>query len=444
MNKHMRKAFFICTLLLSGNVFAQSGPVRSYLDIISIALKNNYDIELARNNTRIAAAQNTAGAAGMLPRLDINANGNKASNDTKQDFSSGLTVNQKGVQSETVAAGAYLTWTVFDGLKMFATKERLKLLEQQSELSLRLQVETTIEEVTLYYYQVVKQQQLINGIEASMSVSDERIHIADKKLTLGSGSNVELLQARLDMNALKSDWITQRYILNEYKNNLMVLIKEQPDTSFTVDTNFEFAPIASMEHIREMVERNNTSIALAGKNVLVYDQTIRELRSQTMPKLALNTNYVFSRNSNAAGFTLLNQNTGLNYGFTFTWNLFNGLNTRNQVKVAKLQTDNARLQFDQTKLSVSAAALSAYTRWVGDREIMTLEEENILLARQGLFIATERERLGLGNYLETKQSQSSFQDAITRLVNARYNLKQSEMALRRLSGSLTRDSSLAK
>lgn len=416
----------------------------SYLDIIGRALKNNYDIEIARNNVRIAADQNTMGAAGMLPRLDLNASGNKASNDTRQKFSSGLEVNQKGVQSETVAAGAYLSWTVFDGLKMFATKERLRLLEQQSELSLRLQVETTIEEVTLNYYQVVKQQQLIKGIEAAMAVSDERIKIADKKLTLGSGSNVELLQAKLDRNALRSDWIAQHYLLNEFKNNLMMLLREQADTAYTVDTNFEFAAILSMERIRAMAEQGNTGIAIADKNVHISEQVVKELRSQTLPKLTLNSNYLFSRNSNAAGFSLLNRNAGLNYGFTFSWNIFNGFTTRNQINVARVQVENARFRADQTRLQTQSALQSAYMRWNGDQQILRLEEENMKLAEQSLFIATERERIGLGNYLETKQSQSSFQDALTRLVNARFNLKQSEMALRRISGTLTESAASGK
>lgn len=439
----MRRALFILLLTANaGAVVAQNQL--SYLDIIGRALKNNYDIEIARNNVRIAADQNTAGAAGMLPRLDVNASGNKASNDTRQQFSSGLEVNQKGVKSETISAGAYLSWTIFDGLKMFATKERLRLLEQQSELSLRLQVETTIEEATLYYYQVVKQQQLIKGIESAIAVSDERIKIADKKLTLGSGSNVELLQAKLDMNALRSDWIAQRYLLNEFKNNLMQVLREQPDTTFTVDTIFAFAPMLTMDRIRTLAEQSNTGIALADKNVRISEQVVKELRSQTMPKLTLNSNYIFSRNSNAAGFSLLNRNAGLNYGFTFSWNLFNGMNTRNQINVAQLQVENARFRADQTRLNTQSALQSAYLRWNGDKEILALEEENIKLAEQSLFIATERERIGLGNYLETKQSQSSFQDAITRLVNARFNLKQSEMALRRISGTLTESAVLGK
>lgn len=112
--------------------------------------------------------------------------------------------------------------------------------------------------------------------------------------------------------------------------------------------------------------------------------------------------------------------------------------------MARVQVENARFRADQTRLQTQSALQSAYMRWNGDQQILRLEEENMKLAEQSLFIATERERIGLGNYLETKQSQSSFQDALTRLVNARFNLKQSEMALRRISGTLTESAASGK
>ena len=55
----------------------------------------------------------------MLPKADLNASGSFANNATKQEFSSGLVVDKNGVQSQNITTGAYLNWTVFDGLKMF-------------------------------------------------------------------------------------------------------------------------------------------------------------------------------------------------------------------------------------------------------------------------------------------------------------------------------------
>lgn len=421
-------------VFLPATLFAQNPNVLSYQQVVAMALEINYDIRIANNNAEIAKKQNTFGNAGFMPKLDIISNGNIATNNTNQNFSNGLEVNQDNVKSNTLNAGAYLSWTIFDGMKMFATKERLNLLAQQGELGFKMQIENTIEEVTLLYYQIVKQLQLIRGIDAAMAVSEERIKIADTKKALGSGSNVEVLQAKLDLNAQKSNLITQKYILNEYKNNLLVLIKSDVGTSFSVDTFFAFDGLKSMEEIKAQVDKMNTAVRYADKNVLIGHQNIKELQSQRFPTIGLTSNYLFGRSQNEAGFALLNQNLGFNTGFTFSWNLFNGLRTSNQIKVAKMQNLNATFEVERTRLNQFSAAHIAYTRWLGDKEIMLLEEENIKLAEQSLQITTERLRLGLGNFLETKESQSTYEAAITRLVNARYNLKQSETALKKLTG----------
>jgi outer membrane protein TolC len=410
----------------------------SYQQVVAMALESNYDIQIAQNNKRIATKQNTLGNAGFLPKMDIVSTGNLATNNTNQKFANGLEVNQGNVQSNALNAGAYLSWTIFDGMKMFATKERLNLLAQQGELGLKLQVENTIQEVTILYYQIVKQEQLIKGIDAAMAVSEERIKIADKKKALGSGSNVEVLQAKLDLNAQKSNLIAQKYVLNEYKSNLLLLLKLDANKSFIVDSTFAFEGLQSMEEIKAQVDQMNTAIRFADKNVLITQQNVKELQSQRFPSLGLTSNYLFSRSQNEAGFALFNQNLGLNTGFTFSWNLFNGLRTSNQIRIAKIQNLNASLEVERTRLNQFSAAQIAYTRWLGDKEILLLEEENIKLAAQSLQITTERLRLGLGNFLETKESQSSYEAAITRLVNARYNLKQSETILKKLTGAFVK------
>ncbi len=189
-------------------VCAQLNGMLTYEEAVARTLQNNYDIQIAKNNAQIAGIENNLGAAGFLPKLDVNSNGNFANNTTKQEFSNGQSVNKSGVISKNLSAGAFLTYTLFDGLKMYATKERLHLLEQQGELSFKIQIENTVEQLTYYYYQIVKQEQLIKGINAAMDVSNERIKVAEKKLQIGSGSNVELLQAKLDLNAQKSNLIS--------------------------------------------------------------------------------------------------------------------------------------------------------------------------------------------------------------------------------------------
>lgn len=437
--KHIMRNYILLLLLLSSaSIQAQVSGTLSYQQAVAIALKSNYDIELAQNKTEIATEQNTYGNAGFMPKIDLVAGATIASNKTKQEFSSGLNVNKSGVGSQNKNAGIVLSWTIFDGLKMFATKERLNLLEQQSQLGLKIQLEQTIEQVTQLYYSIVKQQQVIKGIEAAMEVSSERIKIAQKKSETGAGSNVELLQAKLDFNAQRSNLISQKNLLVEYKSNLLLQLKTDPSSVFDVEQNVAFEPVQTIDAIKQKIETQNQSLAYSKKYSLIQTQVVKEAKSLQMPRLALTSGYNFVRSENAAGFSLLNQNLGYNVGLTLNWNIFNGFTTQTQINVAQLQLQQTKIETDYLKTTLLNASTVAYLRWEGANEILTLEEENNTLAEEQLKIVTERLKLGLGNYLEIKESQSSYEEAVTRLANARYNSKIAETTLKKLSGELVK------
>jgi outer membrane protein TolC len=247
-----------------------------------------------------------------------------------------------------------------------------------------------------------------------------------------------LLQATLDLNAQKSNLLVQQQLLQTYKNNLMVLLKSDLTSTFDVDTIFTFNEIKSIEELKQTVEKSNIDLSIAQKNVLISKQIENEIYALTMPKVGITSNYLFGRNQNAAGFSLLNQNLGYNLGFTFSWNVFNGFTTKKQLMSTQLQIKNDQLNVEKTKFTLYSAATIAYQIWMSNKEMLSLEEENIKLAERSMLITTERLKLGLGNYIEIKESQNSYEAAITRLVNARYNLKIAETTLKKLTGELVR------
>ena len=63
-----------------------------------MALKHNFDIQVARNEANIDKINNTKGNAGMLPTVSLNGNGSYALNRINQKLSNG-TVNKYSAQS---------------------------------------------------------------------------------------------------------------------------------------------------------------------------------------------------------------------------------------------------------------------------------------------------------------------------------------------------------
>jgi Outer membrane protein len=115
----MRKILFpVCVLFLSLPATAQR--MLTLEEAIATALKNNYDILLAQNDSAAAALDLSYKNAAFLPRLNGNLGTVWNNNNTRQILADGTKRESKGLKSNTITAQLALNWTLFDGLKMFA------------------------------------------------------------------------------------------------------------------------------------------------------------------------------------------------------------------------------------------------------------------------------------------------------------------------------------
>jgi outer membrane protein TolC len=430
--------FYLVLVIAFSNMFiinAQSSKI-TIEQAVGLALKSNYDIVISKNESQKSKNNNTLGNTGMLPKVDFVASGNIANNATRQEFSNGLIVDKTGVKSQNINTGAYLTWTIFDGFKMFATHQQLQELEKMGDLNAKIKIENTIVNIISAYYSIVVQKQLIIGLKENIFVSEERLKISEKKFEIGSSSKVEVLQAKVDLNALNSLLMRQKTLLLDAKYLLNQLLKQPIEQEIDVTDSIPLMNQYKYEDLKNLILSTNSDLLVAQKKIEVSKYMIKEVKSIAYPKLNLNDNYLFSRAENQAGFSLLNQNLGLNLGLTASWNLFNGLNNVNNIKNAKLDLENNNYEYENLKSLVQLGLIKAFKKYQDDISILKLEEENKLIAKENSDLALERFRLGVSTFIELKVAQQSFQEAIVRLSDAYYNAKISETQLLKLSGGL--------
>ena len=68
---------------------AQAQELLSLEDAVKIALENNYDIKIAKNNSKIDATNNNLANARMLPSLNANFTNNNSQLNTTQTQADG-------------------------------------------------------------------------------------------------------------------------------------------------------------------------------------------------------------------------------------------------------------------------------------------------------------------------------------------------------------------
>ncbi len=433
-----KKAYRFLWTLVFGLV-AWVGKAQENLSLqaaIEEALKNNYSVRIAQNNIAIAQNEATIGNAGMLPTVAFGAGESFSVNNTQQKLSTGNEINRKGAQSTNTTAGVSLNWTLFDGFRMFIAYERLKTMGVVGELQLRQQMESTVQSVVVAYMEIVKQQQLLNVLDTTISIFTERMNLSKSKWEIGSASKMEYLQSTVDLNEQKSARLNQLMALENAKAQLNVVMGRKAETSFGVEPGISIQKNLNLENLKQAAEGNNATLAYLQKNILVSELALKEIKSGFYPRLIGNAGYTYSRSTNQASIIQLNQNLGLNAGLNLSWTVFDGLNIRRRVKTAQLGIANQKLDIENNRNQTESAVVVAFRKYNYALRILELEQSNHQVAEESALVARERFRAGSSTILELKDVEKALLDANSRLVNAEYSAKLAETELLRLSGSL--------
>jgi outer membrane protein len=411
-------------------------------DVVVIAVEKGYEVQLSKNllESSLTDAKNSVGL--FMPDVSLNANRIWNRNDSRQTLADNSEVDRPNIRQNNFNAQAQLTWTLFDGLKMFATYKGLQEVAGVNEVALKNQVANTMASVIGNYYNVVAQKQRLRALNEQISIGEERVKLAERKLQVGSGAKTELLQARLDQNAFKTQALQQEAQIIQTKELLNQATGLQLPAEFEVADTILLNLDLKLEDILEGIESTSPTLIAGRGNIEVARYALKARRGDRLPVLNFVSGYNFTRNeSNQAQnqfSPIATRTNGYNYGFTASWPLLNNLFVRNNVQLAIINLERQQLLYDQAKATVFALARIAYANYDNARKTLAIEEENIQYARENVFIALESFKRGVATFIELRTAQQSSVDAYNRLTTARYNAKVNETELLRLKGALLR------
>jgi outer membrane protein TolC len=420
---------------LPDTVYAQD-TLLTFQQALEISLNNNYELRVAGNEISQAMNNDAAGNAGMLPSLDANASYTKSSNSLDQKYTTGTEVNRTASATTNTSANLVAGWTVFDGLKMFYTKEKLSQLSLQARDAWKVMVENTLIELVAAYYSLVKQQQLLQAIREEIRFAEEREKIAERKLLNGSGSRLDLLLTRTELNRQRSLELSLRSDAEEARIRLNRLMARPVEDTYRVEDTVIISYRPEKEALLKSVTENNSLLSYYRRSQRIAELGLSETKALRSPVVRLNAGYSYSKTNSEAGFILFNKTDGFNYGITATLPLFRGFTINQQVKNSRLEMANAGIAYQSATDQTFADLYNSWRAFDLAREVLKIEEQNITYAREVLSVAQERYRVGVSNNSEVLDAQRTYEEAMSRLAGARYDAKISEAALKKVNGEL--------
>ena len=430
----MKKWFVLLFVVAATQVEAQQKLTLD--DAISIALKNSYDVALVRNQLAISNINNNPGVAGALPTVNLNASDNEQIISINQKFPDASRNTQRNnVGSNILQIGVTGSMLLYNGNRIVTTQKRLAQLELLNKNVLNAQLQNTMAIVSVRYYEIVRQQELLKTIQKSIDVFQKRLDVLEARQQAGLANNADIYQAKLDLNQQKQALQTQYLIIKQSKADLLQSMVQAPDSVIVVDDKIVIDKTLSLENIKATLPSNPDYLA-AATQITINQLIEKETAALRMPSLRATTGFNVNSNKSAAGFILLNQSYGPFFGVNVSVPLYNGSVFKRQGQVAAINTRSAKLQQENLALTLETSAVKTFNAYSNALSQLETEAKNYALSGQLLDLVLQKFELAQATIIEVRQAQESFENVGYRLVNLQNTAKIAEIELNRLGSKL--------
>ena len=391
----MKRIIYIVTACVFVSVStAKAQRIYSLRDCLEEGLQNNYSLRIVHNEEQISKNNATLGNAGYLPTLDFSAGytGNLDNIETKARATGEVTKNN-GVYDQTVNVG----------LNFIQQKIRLK------------------------------------NFHYAMSLSKERLRIAEASHLVGKFSGLDYQQAKVDFNADSAQYIKQQELLHSSRIQLNELMANNNVNQIIVikDSTIDVHSDLLFDDLWNATLSTNASLLKADQNTVLAQLDYKKINSRNYPYLKLNTGYGYTFNKYDINANSRRGNLGFNAGVTVGFNIFDG-NRRREKRNATLAFKNRRLERQELELALRSDLSNLWQAYRNNLQLLNLERQNLVTAKDNHDIAMDRYIQGDLSGFEVREAQKSLLDAEERILSAEYNTKLCEISLLQISGKITK------
>lgn len=434
----MKRVLITLALLVTASAWADAQTLTLH-NCLEKGLENNYSLRISRNQEEVAHNNATLANAGYLPSIDLNAgyNADLANSDSKLR-TTGETTEVRNSFDQSLNAGIGVSWTIFDGFKISTNYKQLKELERMGELNMRITLEDFIAGLTAEYYNFIHQKLRLANYYYAVKLSKERLRIVEERYNIGNFSRLDYQQAKVDFNADSAQYIKQQEVVLTSRialNEMMAIDEvytpiETNESTIVSDTTLQFG------QLWEKMLANNAALLLANRSNTLAELDYKKVISRNYPYVRLNAGYDYTFNKYDTNSYTSRSNWGGSAGVTVGFNLWDG-NRKRERRNAKIEIENARLERNRLELALKAELGNLWQAYRNNIQLLNLEKQNVITARENHEIAKERYMLGDISGIEMREAQKSLLDAEQRLLSVEYDTKLCEISLLQITGEVT-------
>jgi outer membrane protein len=426
----MIKIRYICFLLILVALLVGSQEAKSQSELLTLsnaierALKNNYNLLVSERDLQIATINNNWGTAGRYPRVTFDVTSSNS-----RDFNLNT--------SNRLVAGVGLSWVLFDGFRVHITKDQLELLEGLSQGYIAVDIENTIQDVILAYYNIIIQRERLEVYRNLMQLSQDKYDYEQKRYEIGSAVTYNLLLAKNVFLADKTQYLRQEVEVRNAIRSLNFLMGEDNGDLWRIEEQLD--PDTSsyvLSDLREKMVSNNRVLRNQYINVMIRQKQTELRRSELQPTIRLSTGIQDSYNRSVLeGGDPRSSHSLSPYGnISLSYDIFNGGNKRRAIEISRINEEIAGIEISRIEHRLNNELLVLYDNYNVRLELLGLANERLESTQLNLRIADEKFKAGTINSFNYRDIQLMYLDAALDRLSAINNLIASHTYLTRITG----------
>lgn len=429
-----RKGFVMVAVMVIVNITRVDAQTKIWTleQCIDHAVQHNIEVKQSQNQIRSLKVERSTLKNSFLPDLNAGAS---------QKFAFGRSLNQNNTyEDDNIQNSSFSISTelpLFNGFKTTASISRNKfdllaaeadkaLIENNLSLNVtnayfRILLDKEILRIARKQIQLTKEQEartlllIENGKAPQSQLYDVKAQLADDELTATEANN-SLRMSVLDLVQLMELEGAEDFDIDSLDENLLPIDSLMPESIFAL-------AVGCMPQIKQAYYALQSS-----------RKSTKAVRSAYYPALSLgagvSTGYYHSGNSLNQTFSRqFRNNMQKSVYLTLSIPLFDRFATRNEVKAARIEEDNARLSLENEKKALYKEIEKAYTDALSAWEKYRSTTQAVTANEEAHRYALEKYAAGKSAVYEYNEIKMKLADALSKQSQAKYTYLLKERVL---------------
>jgi multidrug efflux system outer membrane protein len=393
-------------------------------ELIRTALKQNYDLQIATERINAARGLLAISRSSLFPQVGASADfegGKQAQTHARSNFL-------------TLAADASFQLDFFGRLRRANEAARAQLLG--TEDARQTVILTLVSDVASDYFALLQLDLQLQITHNTVTTQTDSVKLTNLRLDHGVATKLDVLQAQQTLDTANAQIPDLERQIAQEENAINILLGNYPgDVVRGLPLVEQPLPPEVPPGLPSSLIERRPDIREAEQNLIAANAEIGVAKAQFFPQIALTGSGggAFGRSSLFSGF--ISSQTGIySYGAQVTQPIFTGGALKGNLKVAKSETKQALIAYQQSiqrAFGDVSDALIAYEKYY---RVRVSQEQSVADLQESVRLSNLRYTGGTTTYLEVLDGQRSLFSAELTLAQARGNEYQSLVQLYRSLG----------